>query len=318
MVTEGQSATSKLEVILGCEGVERLSASTVMVLGLGGVGSNCVEALARGGVGRLIIVDHDVVQASNINRQAIAYHSTIGRKKTDVMQAMIADINPSAEVIAHDMFVLAENLSDLFEPYLGQLDFVVDAIDTVSTKLALALFAQQGDFRLVSSMGAANKLHPECFRVADIYETVNCPLCRIMRKEARKRGIDHLKVLYSCEKPVETTQAEGTERRERANLGTASYVPPIMGQMIAGEVIRELSGIGVDQEAKQNAMRLADTIRPMRPTSGVASPASTTQASSVATSVSAATQSIATASPASGAARAASTPCPAKAAGERR
>ncbi|WP_139652339.1 tRNA threonylcarbamoyladenosine dehydratase [Raoultibacter phocaeensis] len=260
MADDAQSATAKLEVILGQEGVERLRASTVMVLGLGGVGSNCVEALVRGGVGKLIVVDHDVVQASNINRQAIAFHSTIGRKKTDVMSAMIADINPSAEVIAYDTFVLAENLEEVIGAHLDELDYVVDAIDTVSTKLALARYAETCGFELISSMGAANKLHPECFRIADLYDTVNCPLCRIMRKEARKRGVGRLRVLYSCEDPVRTVAREGASRRERSDLGTASFVPPIMGQMIAGEVIRSISGIGCDKQAKRDAMRLADTI----------------------------------------------------------
>lgn len=268
MVDDGQSATTKLEVILGREGVERLAASTVMVLGLGGVGSNCVEALVRGGVGRLIIVDHDVVQASNINRQAIAFHSTIGCKKTEVARAMALDINPAAEVIAHDTFVLPDNLAQLINPYRGQLDYVVDAIDTVATKLALAQYAEEGGIELISSMGAANKLHPECFRIADIYATVNCPLCRIMRKEARKRGIGHLRVLYSCEEPVRTERREGSVRKERSDLGTASFVPPIMGQMIAGEVIRSLSGVGCDPKTKRDAMRLADTIYAQQPLAG--------------------------------------------------
>ncbi|MEG0324674.1 MAG: tRNA threonylcarbamoyladenosine dehydratase, partial [Raoultibacter sp.] len=240
---DGQSATSKLELILGSEGVAQLASSTVMVLGLGGVGSNCVEALARGGVGRLIVVDHDVVQESNINRQAIAYRSTIGKKKAEVMRCMIADINPDAEVIALDMFVLKENLAGLIEAYRDRLDYVVDAIDTVSTKLALAEYADQEGITLISSMGAANKLYPECFKLADIYDTVNCPLCRVIRKEARKRGIGALRVLYSCEQPVDVPTREGATRKERSNLGTASFVPPIMGQMIAGEVIRDLSGI---------------------------------------------------------------------------
>ena len=242
----GSEATSKLELIMGREGLERLAASTVMVLGLGGVGSNCVEALARGGVGRLIVVDHDVVQASNINRQAIAFYSTIGQKKTEVVRGMVADINPEAHVHAHDTFVLSENLSELVGAYHGQLDYVVDAIDTISTKLALAEWADREGIQFISSMGAANKLHPECFRIADVSKTVNCPLSRIMRKEARKRGIRHLRVLYSCEQPVKVPVREGAGRRERSNLGTASFVPPIMGQMIAGEVIRTLSGAGSD------------------------------------------------------------------------
>lgn len=240
-----QSATSKLELILGRAGLRHLAESTVLVLGLGGVGSNCVEALARGGVGKLVVIDHDVVQESNINRQAIAFRSTIGRKKVDVVRSMVADINPSSHVETLDSFVLAENVPGLMEVYRGHVDYVVDAIDTISTKLALATYADRENVPLVSSMGAANKLRPECFRFADIYSTVNCPLCRIMRKEGRKRGIKKLHVLYSCEEPVRVPVREGAQRRERSNLGTASYVPPIMGQMIAGEVIRKLADVEV-------------------------------------------------------------------------
>ena len=239
-----ENATSKLELIFGSEGLARVAASTVVVLGLGGVGSNCVEALARGGVGRLVVVDHDVVQASNINRQAIAFHSTIGRKKTEVVRAMVADINPPAQVEAHDRFIFAADVPQVLEQLCANADYVVDAIDTISTKLALAQVAERRGIRLVSSMGAANKLHPECFRFADLYDTVNCPLCRIMRKEGRKRGIGHLHVLYSCEQPVSVTAREGAARRERSDLGTASFVPPIMGQMIAGDVLCTLAGIG--------------------------------------------------------------------------
>lgn len=244
MATNGDTATSKLELIMGRDGLERLAASTVMVLGVGGVGSNCIDALARGGVGRLIVVDHDVVQASNINRQAIAFHSTIGRKKVDVARDMIADINPEAQVETLDEFVLAENVPEFLDAYVGCLDYLVDAIDTISAKLAVAQYADAHDMRLVSSMGAANKLRPDCFRFADVNDTVNCPLCRIMRKEARKRGIRRLRVLYSCEQPVAVPVREGAARRERSNLGTASFVPPIMGQMIAGEVMCVLAGVG--------------------------------------------------------------------------
>lgn len=243
MAGSGDGATSKLKLIMGREGVERLAASTVMVLGLGGVGSNCVEALARGGVGGFVVVDHDVVQESNINRQAIAFHSTIGRKKAQVVQEMIADINPSAQVEALDRFLLAEDVPAFLDAYAERVDYIVDAIDTISAKLAIAQYADAHDLRLISSMGAANKLRPECFRVADVYDTVNCPLCRIMRKEGRKRGIRHLRVLYSCEQPVDVLVREGAARRERSNLGTASFVPPIMGQMIAGEVLCELAGV---------------------------------------------------------------------------
>lgn len=243
MTATGDTATSKLELIMGRDGLARLAESTVMVLGVGGVGSNCVEALARGGVGRLIVVDHDVVQASNINRQAIAFRSTIGRKKVDVARGMIADINPDAQVEALDEFVLAENVPGFLGAYAHRVDYVVDAIDTISAKLAVAQYADAHGVRLVSSMGAANKLRPDCFRFADVFDTVNCPLCRIMRKEARKRGIRQLRVLYSCEQPVAVPVREGAERRERSNLGTASFVPPIMGQMIAGEVLCTLAGV---------------------------------------------------------------------------
>ena len=244
------NAVEKLELIMGAEGLARLASAHVAVLGLGGVGSNCVEALARGGVGNLFLVDRDIVQASNINRQAIAFRSTLGRRKVDVMRAMVADINPHAAVETRHMLVLRENLGELLDEMRawaeadgGRLDYVVDAIDTVSAKLALAEIAQECGITLISSMGAANKLHPEALRIADLYDTVNCPLCRIMRKEGRKRGIRHLRVLYSAEEPVRVPAREGAARSERSNLGTASFMPPIMGQMIAGAVLRELAGL---------------------------------------------------------------------------
>lgn len=245
-----EDTREKLRLVMGEEGVERLAGAHVAVLGLGGVGSNCVEALARGGVGGLFLVDRDIVQPSNVNRQAIAFFSTVGRRKIDVMRGMVADINPAAHVETRHMLVLRENIRELLEQARawaaadgGALDYVVDAIDTVSTKLALAEMAQEGGVRLISSMGAANKLHPECLRIADLYDTVNCPLCRIMRKEGRKRGIRSLRVLYSCEQPVKVATREGAQRSDRSNLGTASFMPPIMGQMIAGAVIREIAGV---------------------------------------------------------------------------
>lgn len=234
---------SRLVRLWGRKGVERLAASTVMVLGIGGVGSNCAEALVRGGVGRIVAVDADAVQESNINRQAVAFRSTVGRAKVDVLRDMAADINPNAEVAAIRRFLMPEDVSGLFAEWEDRLDYVVDAIDTVSTKLAVAEYAACRNLRLISSMGAANKLHPECLAFADISQTSNCPLCRVMRKEARKRGIAHLRVLYSSEQPVKVPSREGCARSERTNLGTASFMPPIMGQMIAGEVIREIAGV---------------------------------------------------------------------------
>ena len=238
-----EGIASRLEPIMGREGLERLAAATVMVLGLGGVGSSCVEALARGGVGRLVLVDCDVVAPSNVNRQAIAFQSTIGRRKTEVMAAMVRDINPAARVETLDRFLVAEELGGFLDTYRGQVDYVVDAIDTVSAKIELAVYADAFGLRLISSMGAANKLHPECLRLADLYDTQNCPLCRVMRRECRKRGVQALRVLYSCEQPVAAQRREGLDPRDRANLGTASYMPPIMGQTIAGVVIRELAGL---------------------------------------------------------------------------
>ena len=256
-----ETMKDRLRVILSDEGVGRLENARVLVFGCGGVGSNCIEALARGGVGTIAIVDKDVVAPSNINRQAIAYTSTIGRRKIDVTAAMIAGINPDARVIARHAFVLAENIEELLaeleEACGGPLDYIVDAIDTVSTKLAIAKICEERGLALISSMGGANKLHPECLRITDVHKTVNDSLSRIMRKECRKRGIRHLRVLYSCEEPMHLKAREGAARSERSDLGTASFMPPIMGQMIAGEVIRQISGVGVDSDT-ESALAMHD------------------------------------------------------------
>ena len=252
MASRAETATDKLEIILGADAVARLAASTVLVVGIGGVGSNCVEALARGGVGGLVVVDADVVAPSNINRQAIAYQSTLGLRKVDACERLVLDINPACRVVKRHEFVDAERAPALYEECLaaagGRIDYVVDAIDSLPAKLALAELAQERGFALVSSMGAANKLHPECLRFADVYETVNCPLSRAMRKGCRKRGIRQLHVLYSCEVPVRTQAPAGAERTARTVLGTASWMPPIMGQMIAGEVICRLTGAGAGDD----------------------------------------------------------------------
>ena len=222
--------TEKLEVIMTKEGLDRIEAATVMVIGLGGVG-------------HLVVIDHDIVSLSNINRQAIAYHSTLGRKKHEVVRDMVHDINPDCEVEALDMFLRAEDIEPLLSRYLGRVDMVIDAIDSVSAKLAIAEFADRTGMPLISSMGGANKLHPECIGFADIYETRNCPLARVMRKECRKRGIRHLRVLYSCEEPVKRPTLEGASRREHTNMGTASFIPPIFGQTIAGRVLCEIAQV---------------------------------------------------------------------------
>lgn len=238
---------SRTELLIGAEGMDRLKESSVMVFGVGGVGSHCIEALARSGVGRLILIDNDTVSLTNINRQSIAYHSTIGRTKTDVMSERIRDIDPSITVKTYETFVLPENLGHLLdkeEETGGKIDYIVDAIDTVSAKIALAEEAQRREIRLISSMGTGNKLHPELFGIDDLSKTSVCPLCRVMRRELKQRGIFHLKVLYSKEKPVDISgRKTGEDPGARRSIpGSISFVPPVAGLMIAGQVIRELSG----------------------------------------------------------------------------
>ena len=190
---------SRTELLLGEEGISNLKKSSVMVFGVGGVGSHCIEALARSGVGKLILVDNDVVSVTNINRQSIAYHSTVGRYKTEIMKERIKDICPEIEVITHEMFVLPENIETLFTE---KIDYIIDAIDTVTAKLALVEIAKEKNIPIISSMGTGNKLHPERFEITDIYKTSICPLCKVMRKELKARGIRKLKVLYSDEQPI--------------------------------------------------------------------------------------------------------------------
>ena len=232
---------SRTELLLGKEGLDRLKEATVTVLGVGGVGSHCIEALARSGVGHLVLVDHDTVSLTNINRQSIALHSTIGQYKTKVMEAKIADISPEISVTTYEEFVLEDNLKQVFAI---RPDYIVDAIDTVTAKLAVARYAKEHGISLISSMGTGNKLHPELFEIDDIRNTSVCPLCRVMRKELKKRGIEGLTVLYSQEKPIDISEAASEEDKgERRSVpGSVSFVPPVAGLMIAGEVIRNLSG----------------------------------------------------------------------------
>ena len=184
---------SRTELLIGEEGMGRLKQATVMVFGVGGVGSHCIEALARSGAGRLILIDNDKVSLTNINRQSIAYHSTIGRMKTEIV------------VKTYETFVLPDNVEELFEE---TPDYIIDAIDTVTAKLAIAELAQRREIPLISSMGTGNKLHPELFEITDLSKTSMCPLCKVMRRELKTRGIRHLKVLYSPEKPVDTSGRE--------------------------------------------------------------------------------------------------------------
>lgn len=233
---------SRTELLIGGEGIRRLRESTVLVFGVGGVGSHCIEALARSGVGRLVLVDNDKVSLTNINRQSIALHSTVGRYKTEVMKEKIRDIDPSIRVDTYETFVLPDNVEETFRE---DPDYVIDAIDTVTAKLAVIETSLKRGIPVISSMGTGNKLHPEQFEIADISKTSVCPLCRVMRRELRARGIEHLKVVYSREKPIDTsgwTTGEDTGMR-RSVPGSISFVPPAAGLLIAGEVIRSLSGI---------------------------------------------------------------------------
>lgn len=237
-----ESATDRLRLILGDEGLSRLAGARVLVAGLGGVGSSCAEALARGGVGSLVLVDRDVVAPSNINRQALAFTSTVGRVKAEVMREMVLDINPQADVLAVHAFLEKDRLGEQLDA-LGPVDYVVDAIDTVAQKLRLAAWCQGRQIPEVSAMGGANKLDPCRLRFARIEDTVNCPLARIMRKECRRCGIRDLQVLFSDEEPVRMEAISDEQwMREGSLLGTMSYLPPIMGQMLASRVIRDLLG----------------------------------------------------------------------------
>lgn len=245
-VPDLSDATSRLELILGREGLARVQAAHVMVIGLGGVGSNCVEALARGGVGALTLVDCDAVEASNLNRQAIAFVSTIGMRKTEATRALVHAVNPACRVTLFDQRVTRENAQELLSAsgaLGGRISYVVDAIDTMSAKVALAELAEAHGIPLISAMGAANKLDPEKLRIADVMHTSVDPMSRVMRKECRKRGIRHLRVCFSSEEPRTRHTLPAADAQERPVLGTASYLPPIMGQMIAGDVIRTLAGL---------------------------------------------------------------------------
>lgn len=229
---------SRTEQLLGREKFQKLRRCHVMVLGAGGVGSHCVEALARAGVGRLTLVDSDRVAPSNINRQSIALLSTVGRYKTEVMREKIRDICPDTQVECRETFVLPDNVDTLFEE---RPDYIVDAIDTVSAKIAVAEKAREYTIPLISSMGTGNKLHGELFQIGDLSETSVCPLCRVMRRELKKRGIEHLKVLYSTEKPIPPQAPEkGEDEGKRLPPGSISFVPPVAGLLIAGEVVRDL------------------------------------------------------------------------------
>lgn len=221
------------EALLGKEALEKLKGSTVAVFGIGGVGSYTVEALVRGGVGKLFLFDGDVVSQTNINRQLVATTKTIGMAKTDVAAAHCKEVNPDVQVSAEKIFFSDEN-ADTID--FSQFDYVVDAIDTVSSKLLLIEKAKAANIPVISCMGAGNKLDPTRFEIADISKTSVCPLAKVMRYELRKRGITKVKVLYSKEEPIK----HGLTENGKPLPGSVSFVPSVAGLIIAGEVIKDL------------------------------------------------------------------------------
>ena len=209
----------------------RLTGSAVAVFGLGGVGSYTAEALVRAGVGHIIICDNDYINASNINRQLLALHSGIGRTKVGVAIERYLDINPELDIHAFDEFILPDNVTAFFDRLMIKPDYIADCIDTVSGKLAIIEEAGKRGIPVISCMGTGNKLHPEQFRISDIYSTSVCPLCRVMRRELKERGVKKLDVLYSTEEPVRTDSKE---------IGSISTVPSVAGLLIANHIIQNL------------------------------------------------------------------------------
>ena len=222
-------------LLLGEDGARRISEAHVAVFGIGGVGGHAAEALARAGVGKIALIDADTVSVSNLNRQIIALESTVGRPKVDVMNERILDINPECEVTSYRLFYSEETAETID---LSKYDYVIDAIDTVKSKLLLIERANLQGTRIISSMGAGNKLDPTAFEVADIYKTSVCPLARVMRTELRRRKIPSLKVVYSKEEPI---RAVADESGARHSPGSISFVPSVAGLILAGEVIKDIA-----------------------------------------------------------------------------
>jgi len=230
---------SRTRLLLGDEGMEKLKNARVAVFGVGGVGGYAVEALARSGVGALDLIDDDVVAPSNLNRQIIALQSTVGKPKVEVAAARIADINPDCTVQTYRTFYTPDTAGQFdFSLY----DYVIDAIDTVTGKIALVMQAQAAGTPIISSMGAGNKLDPSAFEVADIYKTSVCPLARVMRRELKKRGVKRLKVVYSREEalaPTGDTEQDAVHKK-RSTPGSVAFVPAVAGLILAGEVVKDI------------------------------------------------------------------------------
>ncbi len=233
---------SRTELLLGKDAMEELHGKRVAIFGIGGVGGYVCEALARTGIGHFDLIDNDDVSLTNINRQIIATHSTVGRPKVDVMKERMLDINPEADITVHKCFFLPENADSFdFKTY----DYVVDAVDTVTAKLEIIMRCKRDGVPVISSMGTGNKLDPSGFMVADIYKTMNCPLAKVMRKELKKRNVESLKVVYSKELPEDihenVTEVEEPVNGRRAVPGSTAFCPPVAGLVLASEVIRDLS-----------------------------------------------------------------------------
>jgi tRNA A37 threonylcarbamoyladenosine dehydratase len=224
-------------LLLGDASIERLNGARIALFGVGGVGGHCGEALARSGVGSLTLIDNDKITASNINRQICALHSTIGRFKTDVLRERFLDINPQMNIETHNIFFTPETEFD-FSVY----DYVIDAIDTITSKIEIAVRCNESGTPLISSMGAGNKLDPTRFEVADIYKTSVCPLARVMRYELKKRGIKHLKTVYSKEE-VRKTYGEIRVNEHKTAPGSTAFVPSVCGLIIASQVVKDLCGL---------------------------------------------------------------------------
>ena len=231
---------SRTEMLIGNDGMEKLSAAKVAVFGLGGVGSYVCEGLARCGVGNFVLVDFDKIDESNINRQLIATEKTVGRYKVDLMKERILEINPDANVEIYKEFYMADSKTDIITE---ELSYAVDCVDTIMAKIAIICKCDAINVPVISSMGTGNKLDPTMFEVADIYETSVCPLARIMKKDLKKRNIEKLKVVYSKEHAINTNHCEINKDRKFKIKGSVSFVPSVAGLIIAGEVVKDIAGV---------------------------------------------------------------------------
>ena len=230
----------RLELLLGEQAIDRLKASTVAIFGIGGVGGYVTEALARSGVGSFILVDNDVVSITNLNRQIIALHSTVGKSKVEVMAERIRDINPDAKVTVKQCFFLPET-ADEFD--FSSYDYVADCVDTVAAKTEIISRAKEAGVPVISSMGAGGKLHPEMFEVADISKTTVCPLAKVMRRELKKCGINNVKVVFSKEEPIKNlVGGQADPETGRHVPGSSAFTPSVAGLIMASEIVKDLSG----------------------------------------------------------------------------